>query len=387
MEKVMLRRTSRVLKGHLWIFSNELLVSPKRFSPGSIVKVYDSKDLFLGIGYINPNSLISVRLLTRKDEPIDSNFFHRRIIDAIKYRERFLSSTDSMRVVFSEGDYLPGLVVDKYVDCLVVQILTLGMEQFKDKIVETLDKIFSPSTIVLRNDSPVRMLEGLPLYKKVVKGTSESLPIIKEFDLLFEVDSIKGQKTGFFLDQRENRIAFRNYVKGGIGLDLFCYSGSWGLHLAKEGAFVKCVDDSELALSMAERNFKLNKLTNSCELIKQDVFDFLRQELELKSLYDFIVLDPPAFVKSKSKVKEALKGYREINALAMRLIKKGGIMATSSCSYHIDRAMFVDMLIDAARDADRTVRVLEYRTQGKDHPILLSVLETEYLKCLFLEIQ
>jgi 23S rRNA (cytosine1962-C5)-methyltransferase len=387
MEKIILRRTSRVLKGHLWIFSNELLVSPKRFSPGSIVKVYDSKDSFLGIGYINPNSLICIRLLTRKDESIDSDFFYRRIVAAIRYREKYLPSIEAIRVIFSESDFLPGLIVDRYADCLVVQILTLGMEQFKDKILEILDNIFSPSTIVLRNDSPIRMLEGLPLYKKIVKGYSEPLPVIKEFDLFFEIDPLKGQKTGFFLDQRDNRIALRNYIKGGTGLDLFCYSGSWALHLAKEGSFVKCVDDSELALSMAERNFKLNKLISSCELIKQDVFDFLRQELESKKLYDFIVLDPPAFVKSKGRVKEALRGYREINSLVMRLIRNGGIMATSSCSYHIDRAMFIEMLIDAAKDAGRTVKVLEYRTQGKDHPILLSVPETEYLKCFFLEVQ
>lgn len=386
MDKVLLKRTSRLSKGHLWIFSNELSVSPKRFEPGSIVKVYDNKGSFLGIGYINPNSLIAVRLLTKKEEPINADFFRKMIINAIDYRKRFLTFKDAFRVVYSEGDFLPGLIVDKYSDCLVLQILTLGMERFKDILIDILDEIFSPSNIVLRNDSPSRMLEGLPLFKKIIKGSLETLPVIKEMDIAFEVDPIKGQKTGFFLDQRENRIAFRNYINGGFGLDLFCYTGAWAIHLAKNGAFVKCVDDSETSLLMAERNFRLNSLDGSYELIKADVFEYLKKEVERGNLYDFIVLDPPAFVKSKARIKEALKGYKEINTMAMRLIKRGGIIATSSCSYHIDREMFIGMLINAGRDAKRELRIIEYRTQGKDHPILLPVRETEYLKCVFLEV-
>lgn len=385
MDRVILKRTSRLLKGHLWIFSNELSVSPKRFEPGSIVKVYDSRESFLGIGYINPNSLISIRLLTKKEEPIDADFFRKKIIDAIDYRKKFLGFKDSFRVIYSEGDFLPGLIVDKYSDCLVIQILTLGIEKFQDILINILDDVFSPATIVLRNDSPVRILEGLPLFKKIIKGSLETFPVIQEIDVSFEVDPLKGQKTGFFLDQRENRIALRNYIKGGIGLDLFCYTGAWGIHLAKSGAFVKCVDESESALSMAERNIKINNLVGSCELIKEDVFGFLKKEREKENLYDFIVLDPPAFVKSKTRIKEALRGYKEINTLAMGLVKKGGIIATSSCSYHIDKEMFLEMLVDAARDSKRNARIIEYRTQGKDHPILLPVRETEYLKCIFLE--
>lgn len=374
------------MKGHLWIFSNELSVSPKRYEPGSIVKVYDSKGSFLGIGYINPNSLISIRLLTKEEERIDADFFRKRINNAIDYRKKFLGLKDSFRVIYSEGDFLPGLIVDKYSDCLVLQILTLGIEKFQDILINILDEVFSPSTIILRNDSTVRTLEGLPLFKDTIKGSLETFPVIEEIDVSFEVDPLKGQKTGFFLDQRENRIALRNYIKGGVGLDLFCYTGAWGIHLAKSGAFVRCVDDSEYALSMAERNIKMNKLEGSCELIKADVFNFLKKEREKENLYDFIVLDPPAFVKSKARIKEALRGYKEINTLAMRLVKKGGIIATSSCSYHIDKEMFLQMLIDAARDAGRSARIIEYRTQGKDHPILLPVRETEYLKCIFLEI-
>lgn len=386
MEKIILRRTSRILSGHLWIFSNELSTSPKNYEPGSLVEVYDNRNKFIGIGYINPHSLISVRLLTREREKINHDFFRKRIVNAINYRKRFLPESNSFRAIYSEGDFLPGLIVDKYADCLVIQFLTFGMEMMKDIVISVLDEILSPSAIVLRNDSQSRILEGLPLEKKAVKGFFDSLPIINEGEILIEVNPLTGQKTGFFLDQRENRIALSNYIKEGRGLDLFCYSGAWGLQLAKNGAFVTCVDDSETALSNAKRNFELNGLGDRCNFVKDDAFKFMKREMESGSLYDFIVLDPPAFVKSRAKVKEALKGYREINEMAMRLIKKGGMLATSSCSYHIERAMFLDMLRDSARDAGRNPRLMEYRCQGRDHPILLSVPETEYLKCAFLEL-
>lgn len=386
MEKIILRRTSRILSGHLWIFSNELSTSPKNYEPGSLVEVYDNKNKFIGIGYINPHSLISVRILTREREKINHDFFRKRIVNAINYRKRFLPESNSFRVIYSEGDFLPGLIVDKYADYLAIQFSTLGMEMMNDMVISVLDEILSPSVIVLRNDSQSRILEGLPLEKKVVKGSLDSLPIINEGEILIEVDPMTGQKTGFFLDQRENRIALSNYIKEGRGLDLFCYSGAWGLQLAKNGAFVTCIDDSETALSNAKRNFQLNRLQDRCDFVKDDVFKFMKREMESGSLYDFIVLDPPAFVKSRAKVKEALKGYREINAMAMRLIKKGGMLATSSCSYHIEKAMFLDMLRDSARDAGRNPRLMEYRSQGRDHPILLSVPETEYLKCAFLEL-
>lgn len=386
MEKVFLKRTSRILSGHLWIFSNELAGSPKKFAPGSIVEVYDNKNKFIGIGYINPDSLISIRLLTRKMENIDAAFFHRRITNALNYREKFLSDYKSCRIIYSEGDLLPGLIVDKYADCLVVQFLTFGMNKMGDMILNLLDEILSPSVIVLRNDTQSRILEGLPLEKKIVKGSLDCLPLINEGGIIFEVNPLLGQKTGFFLDQRENRIALSRCIKGGRGLDLFCYSGAWSLQLAKNGAFVTCVDDSESAILLARKNFQLNNLSSNSNFIKDDVFEFLKREVSFCSKYDFIVLDPPAFVKSRAKIKEAVRGYREINAMAMRLVKSGGILATSSCSYHIERAMFLDALRDAARDSDRTVRLLEYRSQGYDHPVLLSVPETEYLKCAFLEV-
>ncbi len=386
MDKILLRRTARIITGHAWIFSNELATSPKSREPGSLVEVYDMKKDFIGVGYINPNSLIAVRLLTREKEPIDADFFRKRILNALRYRSMIGIKGDSFRAVFSEGDFLPGLIADKYGDCLVLQFLTLGMEKMKDIIIPLFDEIFSPAAIVLRNDSHSRTLEGLPLAKEVVKGSLPPLPLIHEGDIAFEVDPLAGQKTGFFLDQRENRLALSELVHGGRGLDLFCYAGAWGLQLAGKGAEVTFVDDSESALSQVKSNAALNGVENKCGYNKADVFSFLKEAINAGSRYDFIVLDPPAFVKSRLKIKEALKGYREINTLAMKLLREGGILATSSCSYHIEKSIFIDMLRDSARDARKQFRLLECRSQGKDHPVLLSVPETEYLKCAFLSL-
>lgn len=385
METVRLHRTARVLAGHLWVFSNELASSPKGLEPGGLVEVHGRREAFLGIGYVNPRSLISVRILTRLREEINRDFLRRRIIAARDLRRRMLGDVVSFRAVFSEGDFLPGLIVDKYAGCLVVQVLTLGMERMTDLVLDILDEVYAPSVIVLRNDSPVRSLEGLGLERRMVKGDAGALPVLEEGDLRFEIDTLTGQKTGFFLDQRENRIAFSRLAAGGIGLDLFSYDGAWGLHIAKSGGRVTSVDESEAALSRAGRNADLNGLTERCSFRRADVFRFLRDESTAGKTYDFVVLDPPAFVKSGARVKEALRGYREINGNSLRLLRPGGLLATSSCSYHISREDFLDMLRDAARDAGRQVRLIEVRSQAKDHPMLLSMPETAYLKCAFLE--
>ncbi|HXW69627.1 MAG TPA: class I SAM-dependent rRNA methyltransferase [Dissulfurispiraceae bacterium] len=384
MEKVFLKRTSRVLAGHLWVFSNELASSPRMHEPGSIVEVYDSKDTFMGKGYINPNSLIAVRLLTRQMEEINADFFRKRIADALSYRKRFLPEGVSGRLVYSEGDFLPGLIVDRYAGCLVVQLLTAGMERRRDILLELLDEMLSPEMIVLKNDNQNRTLEGLALEKTVVKGAAGAAAALTEGEISIEVDPMSGQKTGFFLDQRENRIAFSRLVSGGRGLDLFCYSGAWGLHLARKGAHVTFVDSSETAIKLTKSNAELNELAGKCLFIKADVFNFLKREVASGNMYDFVVLDPPAFVKSKGKLKEGLRGYRQINAMAMSVVSQKGLLATSSCSHHVDRTAFLDMLQHAAKDAGRNVRVLELRSQGRDHPVLLSMPETEYLKCAFL---
>ncbi len=387
MERVKLRKTARLLAGHQWVFSNELAQSPRGFAPGQLVEIMDSRENFLGIGYINPSSLISVRVLTRVNEPVDVGFFKKRIAAAMRYRQRFLGDETACRLVYSEADYLPGLIADKYADVIVVQLLTAGMEAMKGEILEAVDSLLSPRAIVLKNDSRMRALEGLPLYKEAVKGVIDPLPVIEEDGVLFEIDPLGGQKTGFFLDQRENRLSFKRLLQeGGTGLDLFSYAGGWGLHLARAGAEkVVLVDESEGALARARRNAGLNGLAGGLEFVQADVFDFLEKEIQGgPGRYDFIVLDPPAFVKSAKKIKEAVKAYTLLNSRCMRLLKTGGLLATSSCSYHLARQEFLDMLRAAARGAGRNVKVVEQRFQGRDHPVLLSMPETEYLKCAFL---
>ena len=385
MKKVILHRSSRVLAGHPWIFSNEIAGSPKTFEPGSLVEVLDAKDTFLGIGYVNPNSLIAVRLLTRQREPIDQSFFSRRISAALARRTPFIAGRDAYRAVYSESDQLPGLIVDRFGECISVQILTLGMEMQRELILAALIEVMSPETIVLRNDSKARTLEGLPLEKSVCKGTLDTLPRIAEGSVTFEVDPLAGQKTGFFLDQYENRMALAELARTGTALDLFCYAGAWGMQLARHGMQVTFVDDSETAIQQVIRNAELNGMTDHCVPVKDDVFSFLKRKIAAGASFDVVVCDPPAFVKNKAKIKEALRGYRDVNAMCMKLVREGGILATSSCSHHIDRESFLDMLRHAARDAGRAPRVLEYRSQGKDHPVLLAAPETEYLKCVFLQ--
>ena len=385
MQKVHLKRTKRLHQGHLWIFSNELYESPKKYAPGSLVEVHDMHDVFIGVGYINPNSLISIRLLTKKNEQIDKDFLRRRITAAVSLRRRLIGNRDAYRVFYSEGDYLPGLIADKYGPCMVLQFLTFGMESMKDLVIELMDELLKPQVIIIRNESRVRLLEGLPLYKEVVKGTLEKLPVISEDGVLFEVDPYEGQKTGFFLDQRDNRTGLKRYIKEGKGLDLFSYIGAWAMHLASAGAEITCVDSSEKAIVRTKRNAELNNLEQRVSCSCEDVFSFLEKELRAgEKTYDFIVLDPPAFVKSAGKLKEAVKAYREINALSMKLLKTGGILATSSCSYHLNKALFAEMLHEASQTARRDLRLFELRSQAPDHPILLSMPETEYLKCAFL---
>lgn len=385
MKKVILHRTSRLLNGHPWIFSNEIAGSPKTFEPGALVEVLDTKDTFLGIGYINPNSLIAVRLLTRQNEIIDQAFFSRRIGDALARRKQFVAGRNAYRVVFSESDFLPGLIVDRFGDTLSVQILTLGMECLRETILAALDDVLKPATIVLRNDSKARTLEGLPLEKGIVKGSLDSLPRITEGTVSFEIDPLAGQKTGFFLDQYENRMALAALAQSGTALDLFCYAGAWGMQLVQRGMQVTFVDDSEPAVRQVQRNAELNNSTDRCSTVRDDVFLFLKRKIAAGAAYDMIVCDPPAFVKSKAKIKEALRGYRDVNTMCMKLVRQGGLLVTSSCSHHIDRESFLDMLRASARDAGRSPRMLEYRSQGKDHPVLLAAPETEYLKCAFLQ--
>lgn len=385
-EKIILKRTDRLKAGHQWVFSNEIRTDLKKIPPGSIVDLYDIKNNYFGTGYFNPHSLISVRLLTRQQEKIDKDFFLRKIIASLSYRKQLIPERDSFRLVYSEGDFLPGIIADKYADCLVIQILTLGIAALKEMLIDVFDEVLSPSAIVLRNDSRSRSLEGLPSEVEIIKGNLDSLPVIREGKIDFEVNPLSGQKTGFFLDQAENRLALPKYISGGIGLDVFSNSGAWGLHLVQKGASVISVDESEKALVQAKRNAELNSLESRCQFVKDEAFSFMKKELKAGNHYDFIILDPPAFAKSRQKIKEAIRGYRELNTMAIKLLKKGGMLATSSCSYHIERGAFIEIIRLAALDGGRNARLLEYRSQGVDHPVLLSVPETEYLKCAFVRV-
>lgn len=374
----------RILRGHPWVFSNELAFSPRDYTPGELVEVQEHSGSFVGRGYINPRSLITVRLLTRTREEIDLAFLRKKIAAARALRETF-GFSGSFRAVFSEGDGLPGLIVDKYADTLVVQSLTAGIDSLLEDIIAALREEYEPRVIVLRNDTASREIEGLVQEKRVVHGELTGPVTIEESGIIYSVDVFEGQKTGFFFDQQENRQTLKAYVQGRRTLDCFCYVGAWALSAAKYGASeVIGLDSSERAILQARANAAQNGLTAQFRIA--DVFEELRVLDKQKERFGCIILDPPAFVKSRAKVREGLKGYKEINLRAMKLLEPGGILVTCSCSHHIDEDLFREMLIDAAYAAGRQARLFEMRSQAKDHPILIAARETQYLKCAVLVI-
>lgn len=384
MKTVKLRQKEdrRILRGHPWVFSNELERSPVEFTPGELVDVLDNSGRFIGRGYINPRSLIAVRLLTRTQEEINGDFFSARIAAARSLRT-MLGFGDSYRAIFSEGDGLPGLIVDKYADTLVVQSSTAGIDGLLNEILIALKKEYAPTTIVLRNDTSSRELEGLARETRVVHGAISGPVTFEESGITYRVDVLEGQKTGFFFDQRENRLSLKDYAQSRRVLDCFCYVGAWALSAARFGAReVIGLDSSEQAIALASDNAAQNGL--AAQFKKADVFDELRVLEKRRERFGCIVLDPPAFVKSRAKVREALKGYKEINLRAMKLLEPGGALVTCSCSHHIDQELFREMLIDAAYSAGRQAKVLEMRSQARDHPALLAARETQYLKCAIL---
>ncbi len=380
--KLKQKEDRRILRGHPWVFSNELERSTHAFEPGEIIDVLDSSGRFVARGYVNPRTLIAVRILTRKQEPIDRAFLRTRISAARALRTN-LGFGDSYRAIFSEGDGLPGLIVDKYADTLVIQSSTAGIDGLMDDIIASLKEEYAPTTIVLRNDTGSRDIEGIVQEKRVAFGSVTGLITIEESRISYRVDVLEGQKTGFFFDQRENRLALKDYVKGKRTLDCFCYVGAWSLAAAKAGASeVIGLDSSEKAITLARENAALNSLP--VQFKNADVFEELRVLEKQRERFGCIVLDPPAFVKSRAKVREALKGYKEINLRAMKLLEPGGVLVTCSCSHHIDQELFREMLIDAAYSAGKQARLLEMRSQARDHPIVLAARETEYLKCAVL---
>lgn len=382
-------RQARVEAGHPWIYQTEIERLAGDCQDGEIVEVLDHRGRFLGLGYINLRSTIAVRLLTRRRENIDRDFFRRRLLTAWEFRRRLLAegSTDSLRVVFGEADFLPGLIVDKFAAYLVVQTLTLGIDRWKDVIVELLAEVLQPRGIYERNDVGVRELEGLEQRKGPLLGEVPPRVIIKENGLSLYVDIAEGQKTGYFLDQRENRAAIKDLVGGARVLDCFCYTGSFALHAAKYGAAsVEGLDFSEAAVELARANAALNGLADRCSFRVGNAFDELRALDRAGETFDVVILDPPAFTKSKAALENAIRGYKEINLRAMRILRPGGFLVTCSCSYHLSEDLFLEVVRAAARDAKRTLRLVEVRRQAKDHPILLGYDESYYLKCLILQV-
>jgi len=381
--KVLLKKGvhTKIVRGNPWIYDNEILKVEGDFSPGDVVDIYDSSKSFIGRGFINPNSKIRVRVVTRKEEEINKDFFRERILKAWEYRKKVVD-VDSCRVVFAEADFLPGLIVDKFSDVLVIQTLALGIDRFKEVIVEVLDEIFNPIGIYERNDVSVRELEGLPQVKGFLKGKFDTKVEILENGIKMIVDVENGQKTGYFLDQRENRASLKGLVDGAEVLDVFCYTGGFSLHALKYGASkVIAVDSSSTALEMAKENAKINGFIDKIEFIEENAFDLLRRFHKEGKTFDVVILDPPAFAKSSKNLDGALRGYKEINLRAMKIIRDGGFLITCSCSQHVTRELFEKVIESASFDANRLLRLVEFRYQAKDHPILLSHPESLYLKC------
>ncbi|NLI33878.1 MAG: class I SAM-dependent rRNA methyltransferase [Deltaproteobacteria bacterium] len=376
----------RILRGHRWIFSNEISGKVSEYEPASWVEVFSSKRTPLGIGYINPGSLISVRLVCPPGQTPSREFFRRRILEAERFRTSLIyPGSTCHRVVYGESDGLPGLVVDRYGEILVYQITTLGMASMESMIQELLTEIFKPRAIVFRNDTAARTIEGLPLHKGIAYGTIPQDCTVAIDGITFTIDPLAGQKTGLYLDQRDNRLALRRWTRGKKVLDLFCYSGAWSITAAMNGATeVLGVDDSLEAVDQARRNASLNGVEDRCRFMGKEVFTHLRQ-IE-RGAFDVIVVDPPAFAKTKSALHEAVKGYTDLNRRAMLALAPGGILVTCSCSYHVSSEIFRDALLQAAKASGRRLRLLESRGQAMDHPVLLAMPETQYLKCAFLQI-
>lgn len=376
----------RIHRGHPWIFANQIVKEEGSYQPGDIVQAFDARNRPLGQGYINPASLIRVRLLTpHVEERVNKEFIAGRIQRAWNYRQR-MGYAGSCRVIFGEADMLPGLVVDKFNEILSVQFLTLGMERWKDVVLEALTNTIKPQGIYIRNDVPIREKEGLELIKGFHGKSFKTDLVIDENGLKLHMDVAGGQKTGHFLDQVQNHAEMRRISKGQRVLDCFTHTGGFGLHAAHYGAKeVLGLDISEDAIAHATRNAELNSLKD-CRFAVANVFDHLTEMSRRGEQWDVIVLDPPAFAKSRGAIDNAYRGYKEINLRALKCIPNGGYLVTCSCSQHMTPDLFRKMVAEAARDAGRRLREVYYGTQPPDHPILWGVPETHYLKCLMLEV-
>ena len=380
----------RVETGHPWIFGNEVNTGKAldaAAKPGEVVNVYTHDKKFIGRGYINPQSQIMVRLLTRdKDETIDEQFFVNRIQKAWEYRQK-IGYTQNCRLIFGEADDIPQLIIDKFNDYFVIQTLALGIDVWKPAIVKALEQIFAPKGIYERNDVPVRELEGMEQHKGFLSAEFDTNIIINENGIKFNVDIVNGQKTGFFLDQQDNRRAIQHIVKGADVLGAFCYTGSFEIYAAHYGArSVLGLDISQNAIDMCNKNAALNGLEKICRFECVNAFDVLKQWAKEGNQWDVVMLDPPSFTKSRATIDKAIAGYKEINLRGMKLVKPGGFLVTSSCTNLVQPELFLNIIQMAATDAKRKIRQVVFNSQSADHPIIRGQENTHYLKFLIVQV-
>lgn len=375
----------RILNGHSWVYANEVAKIEGKDKNGSLASVFTHDGRFIGKGYINHLSKILVRIFIRDENQVDDKAFYlERLKNADDFRKN-LGYDNCYRMVFAEADDIPALIVDKYDEYLSVQFLSLGIDKMKKLIVECLVDLFAPKGIYERSDVAVRVKEGLTETKGVIYGEVPDRIIITENGLKMAVDVKNGQKTGYFLDQKENRYAARRYCKDGEVLDCFCNSGGFSLNCATVAKSVTAVDVSRTALDSVEENASLNNLTN-VRTLQGDVFEVLRNYRKENKVFDLVILDPPAFCKSASEVKDAYRGYKDINVLGMKLVRSGGFLISASCSHYMTLPLFEKMLAESAKESGRRVRQIEIKTQALDHPALVNSEETSYLKFFVLQV-
>ena len=384
----------RIAEGHPWVYRTQVAgnswegTGSDGLEPGGLVEVADARRRYLGVGVYNPASMIVVRLLTHRHEPIDEKLIRSRVREAIAFRALFQKpDTDSRRLIFAEADRLPGVIADQFADTIILQILSLGMESWLPAIADTLIEELRPANLIVHNDEPIREKEGLPLYRRVYYGADPGQVWILENGLRIKADLGGGQKTGCFLDQKANHAALRPLVRDKTVLDCFCYIGGFALNAAAGGASqVTAVDISESALALAAENAAGNQLSDRITWVAANAFDYLREAVRRRDRFDVVVLDPPAFAKSHAALTAASRGYKEINLSAFRLLKPGGILVTHSCSFHMPEDLFLATVLAAARDARRLVRIIDIRRQDYDHPVLAGYPESHYLKSLWLQV-
>ena len=388
MDRIVLAKNQerRLRSGHLWVFSNEVASIEGSPGPGDEVLVVDHRGGIVGVALYNPHSLIAARLFARRERPVDETLLRRRLEEALELRNRILPVESTYRLVYSEGDFLPGLVVDRYGDYLSVQSLTVGIERRIDMILDLLQEILRPAGILCRRDAPARAYEELPLLEPIERGTVPERVDAPYEGYVLECDLRSGQKTGEFLDQRENRKRVAQEARGRRVLDLYCYSGLFTLHCAAAGASsVIGIDRSGPAVERARTNLRRNAPTRPVEFREEEVERALERLAREGERFDLIVLDPPSLVKNRKSVREGAAKYETLNAAAMRILEPGGILATASCSHHVDAPVFHDILRGAARRAGAAFRLVETRGQSRDHPVLLAARETSYLTLVIAE--